>query len=459
MNTTDTQNSSKAEIPFAYALGRTCARRWVNSSRGEIRLLRGVALDTAGPVLLVLNGSPNFLHAAAVASALDRPVHFLLPQDACRGLWARWLASQLGVIWQEPGPTDSASALSAACEAHGRGEAVALFAEMEPSRSESLSPTCVAAAKLALDANAASAGGPGFSIVPLHVLDSYGTLAAGEVLLAAGSPITVREFQGGVSAESSLRTLAGALEDGLSQNPFRLDERDLRLFLGDLEQILHADLEEDWAARPNWKQTTEGFEISRFVVECAEELNASDPAALTGLRIELEHYREGVRRWSLHQAKVETAGEWLRSTASRMRYWIEAVLEAPLAFYGFINHLIPIALLMPGSLLGRLAKKDPGHAWLLRVLVVLGTYFVLVSFCARQWGRAVAGYYTLTLPLSGLVLWRFGRLIRSRIRLLVLARTLQRRKEGLRDLRKCFIEHLNKVRDEYAKAVTVPRII
>jgi len=49
-------------------------------------------------------------------------------------------------------------------------------------------------------------------------------------------------------------------------------------------------------------------------------------------------------------------------------------------------------------------------------------------------------------------------LIRSRIRLLVLARTLQRRKEGLRDLRKCFIEHLNKVRDEYAKVVTAPRI-
>jgi hypothetical protein len=181
-------------------------------------------------------------------------------------------------------------------------------------------------------------------------------------------------------------------------------------------------------------------------------LNASDPAALAGLRIELEHYREGLRRWSLCQAEVETAGEWLQTPASRMRYWVEAVLEAPIAFYGFINHLIPIALLMPGNLLGRLAQKDPGHAWLLRVLVVLGTYFVLVSICAREWGRAVAGYYALTLPLSGLVLWRFSRLVRSRVRLLLLARTLAKRAERLRQLRKHFLQNLNHARDEYYTA-------
>jgi hypothetical protein len=356
------------------------------------------------------------------------------------------------VIWQDPEPTDSATALAAAREALGQGEAVALFAELEPARSESLSPTCAAAAELAFDADSSSAGGPGLTIVPLHVLDSYGTLSAGEVLLAAGSPITVREFHGGASAEASLRTLAGTLEDGLSQNPFRLEECDLRFFLGDLEKLLRADLEEDFAARPNWKQKTEGFEISRFMVECAEDMNARDPAQLAGLRIELEQYREGLRRWSLHQAEVETAAEWLRSPASRIRYWVEAVLEAPIAFYGFINHLIPIALLMPGNLLGRLTKKDPGHAWLLRVLVVLGTYFVLVSFCAREWGRAVAGYYALTLPLSGLILWRFHRLVRTRVRLLLLARTLAKRGERLRQLRKHFLQNLNHARDEYYAA-------
>jgi hypothetical protein len=450
-----TNANPRVAVPGGYALGRYLARQWVNSARGKIRLLRGEAIDEAENLLLVLGGSPSLHHAAAVAAALERPVRFLLPKEACRGLWQRWLASQLGVIWQAPGQADLPALTTAACEALGRGEAVALFAEMEPARSESLSPTCAAAATLALDVNSASGGGPGLIIVPLHVLDSYGTHPAGEVLLAAGSPIAVTEFHGGASAEASLRTLAGALEDGLSQNPLRLEERDLQFFLGDAGKLLRADLEEDWAARPNWKQTTEGFEISRFVVECAEELNARDPAALEGLRIELEHYREELRRWSLHQVEVECAGEWLRSPARRICYWMESVLEAPVAFYGFINHLIPIALLMPGSLVGRLAKKDPGHAWLLRVLVVLGTYIVLVSICAREWGRAVAGYYTLTLPLSGLVLWRFSRLVRTRVRLLLLARTISKRGERLRTLRKRFIENLNQARDRFAEAIRI----
>jgi hypothetical protein len=254
-----------------------------------------------------------------------------------------------------------------------------------------------------------------------------------------------------------LRTLAGALEDGLAQNPFRLEERDVRFFLSDLESVLRADIEEDWAARPNWKQKSEGFEISRFLVECAEDLNARDPAALGGLRIELERYREELRRSALLQAEVEAAGDWLKSSGSRARHWLEAILEAPIAFYGFIHHLIPLALLMPGNLLGRLARKDPGQAWLLRILVVLGTYVLLVSLCARGWGRAAAGYYALTLPLSGMVLWRFHRLMRSRIRLLLVARTLERRGERLRRLRKLFLERLNRARDRFADSVAAAR--
>jgi hypothetical protein len=420
------------------------ARHWVNISRGKIRLLRPASLAGAERLLLVLNGTPNFLHAAAVAAALDRPVRFVLPKPACGGLWRRWLARRLGVLWQE-----SATVPPAAGEALARGEAVALFAQTEPARSESLAPSCVSVARLALAASAAS---PGIQIVPLHVVGCYGESPAGEVLIAAGEPILVGEFQGGASAESSLRSLAGAVEDGLAGNPFRLEERDLRFFLSDLEGLLRTDVEEDWAARPRWKQKTEGFEISRFLVDCAEDLNARDPATLGGLRMELDRYREERRRGALLGAEVETAGDWLKSSGRRARYWLEAALEAPLAFYGFLNHLLPIALLMPGNLLGRLARKDPGQAWLLRILVVLGTYILLVSLCARQWGRAAAGYYALTLPLSGLVLWRFQRLVRTRIRLLLLARTLARRRERLRRLRKRFLESLNRVRDRFAES-------
>ncbi len=446
-------NNSKADMSAGYSLGRWAARQWVNSKCGKIRLLRPEALNEAGRVLLVLNGHPNFKHAAAVAAVLARTVRILVPKDACSGLREKWIASQLGVIWSESDRTESSSVHSAARDSLGRGEAVAIFAEMEPERSESLSPTCVVAAKLALDAGAAT--GRGITIIPLHALSSYGESAAGELLIAAGAPINPGEFQGGASAEASLRTLAGEVEDALAMNPFRLEERDVRFFLSDLEGLLLADLKEDWASRAKWKQQTEGFELSRFLIEFAEELNLRDPSALGGLRLDVERYREELRLWSLKRAEVETADEWLQSSASRARYWLEAILEAPIAFYGFVNHLLPIALLMPGNLLGRLARKDPGQAWLLRIIVVLGTYILLVSICAREWGRAIAGYYTLTLPVSGLVLWRFTRIARTRIRLLLLARTTTKRGEKLRQVRKRFIERLNRARDQFASTMIV----
>jgi hypothetical protein len=449
------RNNSKADMSTGYSLGRWAARQWVNSNCGKIRLLNPDATEGGGGLLLVLNGAPNFLHAAALAAALDRPVHISIARDPCQGIWPRWIASQLGVSWQEPEKGGTSAARMEVSDRLARGEAVAIFAEMEPARSEALAPSCVAAARMALDAR--TAGGQGIAIVPLHALDSYGESAAGELVIAGGVPVTTGELQGGASADSSLRALAGAIEDGLAKDPFRLEERDLKFFLNDLESLLRADLEEDWAARANWKQKSEGFEISRFLVECAEDLNARDPSTLGGLRIELERYRDELRRSALLQAEGETADEWLQSVASRARYWMEAILEAPIALYGFVTHMLPIALLVPGDLAGRVARKDPGQAWLLRLLVVLGNYFLLVSLCARWRGRAAAGYFALTLPLGGVALWRFSRLVRTRIRLMVLAHTLSRRREKIRRLRKRFIEHLNRARDGFANAMNMSR--
>ena len=453
MEQLDTQQNLHVEASTGYALGRYLARRWVTSEHGKIRLLRREALDHGGPTLFVLNGSPSFVHVAALAAALPRPVRFILPEDACKGFWPRFIAARLGVVLHGSAQADRSAPLAAAREALGRRESVAIFAEMEPSRSEVLSPSCVAVAKLAAKVVSSSTSGPGLTLISVHILSSYGAVAAGELLIAAGSPLAARELLGGASSESSLRNLAGALEDQLAQNPYRLDERDVKFFLNDLENVLLADLTEDWASKPDWKQKTEGMEISRFLVECAEDLNARDPAQLAGLRVELERYREDLRRCSMTEAELETAGEWMRSPVLRARYWIEAAVAAPIAFYGFANHLIPIALLVPEKLIQGLAGKDPGHAWLLRALVLLGTYFFQVSICAHLWGRAAAGYYALTLPLSGLVLWRFSRLVQTRIRLLFRARTLEQRKERLRSLRKSFLEHLNRARDRFAEAI------
>jgi len=118
---------------------------------------------------------------------------------------------------------------------------------------------------------------------------------------------------------------------------------------------------------------------------------------------------------------------------------------------------VPVAALSWWGLLRKIGDKDPGQAWLLRALVVLGCYIVQVALCAKWWGRAAAGYYTLTLPVSGAFLWRYHWVLKARTRLLYLALRLPRQAEKLRRMRRAFLDELNRVRDAYVEALGVAR--
>lgn len=440
--------NSSANAPGGDWLGRVLGRLWLRRIFRRVRLLQAEALPTAGPVMLVLNGKPDFARALALATALDRPVRCLLPEEVCRGFWPRQLAARLEMILHGP---------AAAREALQQGEAVAVFAEAAAARVESIAPSCLSAARLAVEAEASHTAGLGLSVFPLSFEAPSAPAEAAELLMYAAPPQRVRELLAGGDAEASLRALAGELENRLTDHPFRLQDRDVQFLLHDLEAVLRADLEADWAARPNWKQKTEGFELSRFLIECVEQLNVLDPSRLIALRIELEEYREQLRRWSLAQAEVEAAGDWWRSALRRAWYWLESVAGFPLALYGLLNHLVPAGLFVWPGPLRKVNPKDPGQAWLLRALVVLGCYAAEVALCARGWGRAAAGYYTLTLPLSGLYLWRYQWLMKARMRLVYLAGRLPRRAEQLRQARKALLAHLNQARDEYAETLALRR--
>ncbi len=448
------QSESSAEASGSYRLARALGGFWLRLSHGRLRLLRGETLPSTGPVLLVLNGAPNFRHLLALVAVVGRPIRFVLDEDAGQGFLRNRAAEALEVIVREKDPSREESAMTAAREALANGEAVAIFAQAEIARSEALSPSCVRVAKLAVEAETGRQNAPELNVFPLVVLDLSGAQDNADLLMYVGAPLHVREALLGGAGDASIRRLAGELEDRLADNPFRLQEPDVKFFLADLETILRADLAEDWAARPNWKQTADGFDISRFIVECIEQLNVLDPACLIRLRVGLERYREAFRLWSLRQAEVEASGAWSQSALLRTWYWIESLVGFPMALYGFLNHLVPLGILSWRGLLRRVGEKDPGQAWLTRALVLLICYVAQVALCAHWWGRAVTGYYTVTLPVSGAYLWRYYWMLKARTRLLYAAATLEKKKEKLRRSRKAFLEELNKVRDAYATALT-----
>ncbi len=408
--------------------------------------------------MLLISHPASFLDALILIAAFDRQMHCLLDRRLFRGPWRGLLARGLRMIADEREGAGRQATLDASCQVlAGRG-AVVVFAEQQREEDEAPPRLALKAATLALESELRHSGQLGLAIFPTHLYLPVAPLQSSELLIHIDAPLYPLEFLPPGSEELSdrSRALATALEAACRQNAFRLQPGEVEQFLSDLEEVLRSDLEEDWASRPNWKQNVESFRLSRFVAEWVEEINYLNPGRLVALRKFLQAYREARRRWSLRQLRVETAGEWLKSRRRRMLVWGESVLSLPLAGWGMINHLLLWPLLSWSGLLKKNSGRSVKVEWLLRALAVLVCYAGQISLCGHWLGRSWAGYYALTLPLSGAYLWRYVWLLRSRTRLLLIAVRVPPQAAKLRRMRKELHREVNAARDVYADALGVP---
>jgi len=443
-------------VSRGYGFFRGLVRIWFGFVFRKIRVLRGEAVPASGAMILVVSHPASFLDALILVAALERQVRCLLNNNLLRGYWRSRLAQWLGIISYEPEGTGRAAALQAAREALAQRKAVVVFAEYQAVKPRNLAPVGLAAATLAVEAESQHAGQLGLSLFPVHMCLPVGRSQSSELVIHVDSPLSPKEFLSAGTGDIPVRRFAAELEEALEQNAFRLQPGDIRQFLTDLEEVLRADLEDEWAGRPRSKQKVDGFKLSEFVTEWIEQLNFLNPGRLVALRDDLDAYREERRRWSLRQFEVEAAGAWVGLPALRGWYWLESVVGLPIAVYGLVNHLLVWVVLFWAGLLKKESERDRTLEWVLRALIVLGCYAAQIILCAYWLGRATAGYYALTLPLSGVLLWRYEWLLRARTRLLILAARLTRQAEKLRRLRKRFVEDLNQARNAYAETLGIP---
>ena len=439
----------QAALPRAYGFFRALVRVGFSLAGRKLRILRGETLSSEAPAILAIHHPPSFFVALALVAGSERPVRCLLNVEL--GFWGRALARWLGMIVGETGSEKRALGLDAAREALANGAVIALFQEPQALPEDS-APVEFDAAQLAVRLSTAPAGPLELTLVPVQIFMPDARDRAGEVIIYFGIPLACRDFLAAGAGKEPVRRLAGALDQSLRQNVFSLMDDELDLLMEDLEEVLRADLEEDWAARPGWKQTAEGFTLSAFLAECLRERNAADPGRLVGLRDQLDAYREAQRRGSLAKLEVEAAASWLAPPATRLWYWLESILGLPIAFYGFVNHLLAWAILSWRGLLKKETEGDPTTLWFLRGLVLAGCYAAQIAVCGYLWGRAAAGYYALTLPVAGGYLWRYRWLARARTRLLFVAARLPRGEEKARRLRKQLIAEIDASRDACAQA-------
>ena len=454
-------NHSPKQVPAAsrkYRFFRGLVRIGFTLYSRKIRLLKPETLPATGAAMLVMGPPTSFLDPLILVAVFERQLHCLVDHRLFRSPLRRFFAWGLNMIPCEPEGEGGQSALEACCDVLARRGAVVVFLEWQEMRAGKPLRLAPIAAAIALEAESCHSNQLGLTIFPVHLFLPGARSKASELLVYVDAPLFPLEYSasGGSGLPDPGGALANALEQTSRQNLFGLRPSELQEFLNDLEEVLRSDLEADWVTRPHWKQKIEGFELSRFVRGWAYQLNDLHPGQLVALRESLDAYREARRCGSLRRFEVEGAGPWLKTPVSRAWAWFETVAGLPIACYGLINHLMVWLIFFWAGFFKRESARDGAGEWLARALVVLGCYAGQILLCARLLGRPIAGYYALSLPLSGGFLWGYSWLLQHRSSLLILDLRVAREAERLRRMRKKLLEQFDAARNAYARTLGIP---
>ncbi|HEV2349001.1 MAG TPA: 1-acyl-sn-glycerol-3-phosphate acyltransferase [Terriglobia bacterium] len=439
---------------LGYRIFRGLARAWISLFFRKVRIVNPGVLPDAGAALLLIGHPASFIDAVILVTAFEREVICLLDRRFLRGPLRAALARFLGMIPFQAEGEGFPQAMERTQAVLRSGQTLLVFASDQPTKPGDVAPSFSHPAAMAMQAESQSSGELWLEVFPVHLFLPVAQLYSCELLIYLDAPLIPREYlaRGGNLTEQA-RALAAAAEESCCRNALRLQPEDIRFFLSDLEELLRADLEENWRTRPNWKQKVDGFTLSQFVGECVERLNCLHPGELVALRDLLATYREAQRQRSLAQLQLEQAGQWLQSPWRRALCWVGSVAAFPLAAYGLVNHLVPALIMYFTGLLENKETQNQSARWAVRGLILLGSYALQILVCANWLGRTVTGYYAPMLPVFGVLLLGYLWLVWYRTRFLLLDFRSARLSAKLAPMRRELIRELNAARDAYAETL------
>jgi hypothetical protein len=439
-----------AGISPSSGIYRRLIRWWLALSGRKIRMLQAAGVGGEGSALFAVSHPAGFLPALVLVTSLERPVRCLLPENLTRGPLARFLARRLGIILYPGDRPISEAILRKAIDVLASGGALAVFADQGAPGQGASGKLATTAATLVWRAEAQHLGRR-VAVHPVHLFLPESAASSREILIYVDSVLnrpTETLSQGAVTP-----AFIAALEARFQENAFQLRPADVEYFLSDLEEVLRAGLQENWESRTDWKQDAEGFALSRSVTEWVKQTNSLHPSQLVALRKSLDDYRRLLRECALRQLEVGGGESPLGTGWRKVLLWFETLLGLPIALYGLVNHLaIGLVLFLAGSL-KRNSSRTPTTQWTIRIAVTVGFYVLQIFLMAHYRGRAAAGYYAPTLPVSGLYLWRYLGLVRPQAHLLFVSLTIPGLKRKIKSLRHALQEELDRMLESSQSSV------
>ena len=449
-----------------YRAVRAVARFWLWFFFKAVDTRHAERVPPHGPVLLCINHPNNFIDSFVIGAVLSRKVHYLATASLFRRrLLARFLLAAGAIpVWRRQdraagavGVVDPNTATFEACAAaFARGAVVAIYPEGTTHAEARVQRIKTGAARIALGWEAEHPRT--LAVVPVGLTFEARKSFRARVLVAFGEPLPIGAYLAAYredpvkGVDALTRHLQEAMEAQVV-NVERLDDaRLLRAVEALYRDVLAREVMETHGLAP---KQVDLVRLSQSIVEAIAWFKARDPARVESLWHRIEAYRALLAR---HRVRDDTVRAQRERVPARRRlvYSWDAVIGLPFFLYGAAVNALPYFL--PRALAHRMARKETDYATirLLASIVAYPLFWALETWAVLRLTRpAVAALFALSLPISGLIAYRYlagaGRFSR-RLRFDVLMVTQAAAARRLLAERAAILDELERAKNEWLAA-------
>jgi 1-acyl-sn-glycerol-3-phosphate acyltransferase len=450
-----------------YALVRLVGRFWLWFFFKSVEVRQVERVPGRGPVLLCINHPNNLIDSLLVGAVLTRKVHYLATAALFRNpLVARFLTA-CGAIpvyrkQDDPDKMDKNTDTFAACfRALGQGQLIGIYPEGTTHAETRVQRIKTGASRIALEYETRRAAG--LQAGPLTVLPVGLTFEArksfrGRVRVSFGEPVPVAPYLD-VYREDSVKAvdaLTTAIQWGMEAEILHVERIDRDGLIRALDELFRSELvRELQEERGLGSSQIDTFRLSRAIAEAVTYFEAHEPQRVERLAGRITHYRAMLAAYRVRDQAVRERLERPSMRRRILRSW-EASLGLPFFVYGLAVNALPY--LVPRWLARRTARKETDYATtrLLASIVAFPLFWGLeVWLVWRLTTAAWAALFALSLPLSGLVAYRYlggvGRL-RNQIGFGLLALTRRQSASRLLAERRALIAEIEQAKTDFLAA-------
>ncbi len=449
-----------------YRALRAVVRFWVWFLFKRVDTRHPERVPQAGPVLLCINHPNNFIDSLLAGVSVRRKVHFLATAALFRRRWLARFFAAAGAIpvyrrQDDPDKMDrNAEAFAAVFAAFDRGGVVAIYPEGTTHAEARVQRIKTGAARLALAYEAKRPGA--LTVIPVGLSFEARKAFGGRVLVAFGEPVPVAAYAAGDRTDPAraVEALTDEVQRAMEAQVVHVDRIDATTIVRAVDELYRDALVRELCERRGLaERQVDLFRLERTIADAVEWFKRREPARVESLWQRIQAYRSLLAEYRVRDdaVRARAADDGARGARTRpLRRTGEATLGFPLSVYGAVVNALPY--LVPRWLARRFARKETDYATI-RLLAAIVAFPVfwggetwLVGYLA---GPAWASAFALSLPVSGLVAYRYLRGVGRLRRAWRFTRLSVRQEAAARHLvaeRRAITAALERAKDDYLTA-------